>query len=100
MSDTSRRTFLGTAGLAATSGVVGFTFGSDAIAAALQGTDAPDAILNPVEVSGPEAQPIMGRLPGASRMYVLPADAGEYHLIGSQVMTRSARPIDTANVYE
>jgi hypothetical protein len=33
-------------------------------------------VLDPVEVSGEEAVPIIGRLLGARRMYVLPADAG------------------------
>ena len=101
MGQSSRRTFLGTAGLAASSGLVGLAFGRDTLTSALQGgAAAPDYVLNPVEVSGAEARPIIGRLPGARRMYVLPANAGEYHLIGGQVMTRAARPIDTANVYE
>ena len=60
----------------------------------------PSVVLDPVEVSGAEAVPVMGRLPGARRMYVLPAEAGEHHLIGAQVMTRAARPADTGNVYE
>ena len=33
-------------------------------------------------------------------MYVLPADAGEYHRVGGQVMKRIARPADTGDVYE
>ena len=60
----------------------------------------PDEILNPVEVSGAEAVPLIGKLPGQKRMYVLPADAGEYHRVGSQVMKRIARPEDTGDVYE
>ncbi len=68
--------------------------------AAQQPANFPDEILNPVEVSGEEAVPIIGRLPGARRMYVLPADRGEHHLVGSQVMTRIARPIETGNVHE
>ena len=60
----------------------------------------PDEILNPVEVSGEEAVPIIGRLPGARRMYVLPANIGEYHRVGSQVMTRIARPVETGDVHE
>ena len=42
----------------------------------------------------------MGKLPGQKRMYVLPADAGEYHRVGGQVMKRIARPADTGDVYE
>lgn len=60
----------------------------------------PDDVLNPVEVHGPEAIPIIGKLPGARRMYVLPDGNGEFHLIGSQVMTRIARPQETAGTYE
>jgi quercetin 2,3-dioxygenase len=60
----------------------------------------PDEILNPVEVSGAEAEPVMGRLPGAKRMYVLPHDAGEFHRIASQVMRRVARREDTGDVHE
>jgi quercetin 2,3-dioxygenase len=53
-----------------------------------------------VEISGEEAVPVMGHLPGAKRMYVLPSGSGEHHLIGAFVMTRVSRPADTANVYE
>jgi quercetin 2,3-dioxygenase len=60
----------------------------------------PDEILNPVEVSGAEAEPILGRLPGQKRMYMLPNDAGEYHRVGSQVMKRIARREDTGDVHE
>ena len=60
----------------------------------------PDEILNPVEVSGAEAEPVIGKLPGQKRMYVLPADAGEYHRVGSQVIKRIARPADTGDVHE
>ncbi len=60
----------------------------------------PDEILNPVEVSGAEAEPVMGTLPGQKRMYVLPNDAGEYHRVGSQVMKRIARREDTGDVHE
>ena len=60
----------------------------------------PDEILNPVEVSGAEAEPVMGKLPGQKRMYVLPTDAGEFHLVGSQVMKRIARREDTGDVHE
>src|SRR5580698_5030662 len=52
----------------------------------------PDEILNPVEVHGADAVPIIGQLPGARRMYVLPDAKGEYHRLGSLVMTRIARP--------
>ena len=92
---------MGVAGLAAGGGLVGLNarWPLDALAAQ-QTTVVPDEILNPVEISGPEAVPILGRLPGARRMYMLPADKGEFHLIGSQVMTRMARPVDAANVYE
>jgi quercetin 2,3-dioxygenase len=92
-----RRSFIGAAGLTAGAALAGWkpSLLSTAFAA-----DAPDEILNPVEVSGPEAVPIMGRLPGAKRMYVLPSGSGEYHLIGGFAMTRGARPADTGNVYE
>ena len=60
----------------------------------------PDEILNPVEVSGADAEAVMGQLPGRKRMYVLPDSAGEYHRVGSQVMKRVARPLDTGDVYE
>jgi quercetin 2,3-dioxygenase len=60
----------------------------------------PDEILNPVEVTGADAQPVMGKLPGQKRMYVLPNDAGEYHRVGSQVMKRIARREDTGDVHE
>ena len=54
----------------------------------------------PVEVSGADAEPVMGKLPGQKRMYVLPNDAGEYHRVGSQVMKRIARREDTGDVHE
>lgn len=44
----------------------------------------PDEILNPVEVSGAEAVPVIGRLPGQNRMCVLPGNAGEYLRVGHQ----------------
>src|SRR5580658_2507100 len=92
-----RRSFIGAAGLTAGAAWVGVRSG---LTGAAFGADAPDEVLNPVEVSGPEAVPVMGRLPGAKRMYVLPSGAGEHHLIGSLAMTRISRPADTANVYE
>jgi len=48
-----------------------------------------------VEVYGPEAVPVFGKLPGERRMYTLPAGQGEHHLIGSQVMTRVSRSQET-----
>ncbi len=60
----------------------------------------PDAVMNPVEVTGAEAAPIVGRLPGAQRMYMLPDGQGEHHRIGAMTMTRVARPIETAGSYE
>ena len=54
-------------------------------------------------MSGDDAVPIVGRLPGARRMYMLPADQGEFHLVGSQVIKRIARSQETsgvAGVYE
>ncbi|HKD09195.1 MAG TPA: cupin domain-containing protein [Bryobacteraceae bacterium] len=92
-----RRSFIGAAGITAGAAWVGLKTGLTGAAFA---ADAPDEVLNPVEVSGEEAVPIMGRLPGAKRMYVLPAGSGEHHLIGGFVMTRISRPADTANVYE
>lgn len=60
----------------------------------------PDEVLNPVEVHGPDAVPIIGQLPGARRMYVLPDGKGEYFRLGSLVMTRIARPQETGGTYE
>jgi quercetin 2,3-dioxygenase len=96
----NRRAFLGVAGLAAGTGIFGIDAGALGTWAAQQPASFPDEILNPVEVSGEEAVPIIGRLPGARRMYVLPADRGEHHLVGSQVMTRIARPVETGSVHE
>jgi quercetin 2,3-dioxygenase len=96
-----RRRFLGTAGIAAGSGLAGWNlFDSPEVVAQQPLAGIPDEILNPVEVSGTEAEPIMGRLPGAKRMYVLPNDAGEYHRVGSQVLRRIARREDTGDVHE
>jgi quercetin 2,3-dioxygenase len=92
-----RRSFIGAAGLTAGAAWVGVRSGLPGLVFA---ADPPDEVLNPVEVSGPEAVPVMGRLPGSKRMYVLPSGAGEHHLIGGFVMTRVSRPADTANVYE
>jgi len=60
----------------------------------------PDEILNPVPATGPEAVPIMGRLPGARRMYVANITQGEHHLVGGMVMSRVARPAETDGVSE
>ena len=100
MTDFNRRAFLGVAGLAAGAGVFGLDTGVLGMWAEQQPPGFPDEILNPIEVSGEEAVPIIGRLPGARRMYVLPANVGEHHLVGSQVMTRIARPVETGNVHE
>ena len=97
MKRTLRRKFMGAAALGAGATWVGMKTGLTGTAFA---ADAPDEVLNPAEVSGEEAVPVMGRLPGAKRMYVLPSGSGEHHLIGAFVMTRVSRPVDTANVYE
>jgi quercetin 2,3-dioxygenase len=60
----------------------------------------PDEVLNPIEVHGAEAVPVIGQLPGARRMYVLPDGKGEYFRLGSLVMTRIARPQETGGTYE
>src|SRR6187402_768210 len=95
----NRRTFLNTT-LAAGAGVLGSQVrGLSLLAAGLQGgPNFPDEILNPVEVSGEEAVPIIGRLPGARRMYMLPADQGEFHVVGSQVIKRISRSQETSGV--
>jgi quercetin 2,3-dioxygenase len=101
MSHLRRRDFLSLTGLAAGGGLIGATLGRPLAMSQQAGiADVPDEILNPVEVSGDEAVPILGRLPGARRMYVLPADAGEHYLVGGHVMTRVARPAETGSVHE
>lgn len=101
MTEWNRRRFLTTAGLAAGGGLAGWNvLGPSGLFAQEPLAGIPDEILNPVEVSGAEAEPVMGKLPGQKRMYVLPADAGEYHQIGSQIMKRVARPADTGDVHE
>ena len=98
MSQWNRRTFLNT-GLAAGAGALGSQLsGLQLLAAGLQGGNFPDEILNPIEVSGDDAVPIIGRLPGARRMYMLPADQGEFHLVGGQVIKRIARSQETSGV--
>jgi quercetin 2,3-dioxygenase len=102
MTEINRRHFLSVAGTAAASGLFGWTAGPARAFAGPQqaGADFPDIILNPVEVSGAEAMPIIGRLPGAQRMYTLSADQGECVGIGGHVLSRMARAIDTGGVYE
>jgi quercetin 2,3-dioxygenase len=96
-----RRRFIGNAAIAAGSGLVGWNLlGSRGLLAQDALSGIPDEILNPVEVSGAEAVPVIGKLPGQKRMYVLPNDAGEYHRVGSQVMRRIARREDTGDVHE
>ena len=60
----------------------------------------PDSVINPVELSGPDAEVIIGRPPGSRHLYMLPDGKGEYHRVGGFAMTRIARPVDTSNVYE
>jgi len=103
MSEWNRRRFIARAGLAVSGGFAAWPLlhNRDLFAQAPSPAQSfPDEILNPVEVSGADAQPVMGRLPGAKRMYVLPNDAGEFHRIGSQVMKFVARAADTDGVYE
>src|SRR4029453_17473423 len=93
MANWNRRSFLHT-GLAAGAGVLGTRLAGPFgwLEAAQVGAQAPvifpDEILNPVEVSGAEAVPIIGRLPGARRMYMLPPDQGEFDVVGSQGIKR------------
>ena len=102
--DWNRRAFLNVAGLAAGSGLAGLAMGRPASlfaqAPAADAALAPDIVLNPVEVTGADAVPIVGRLPGLKRMYMLPADQGEFHVIGTQVMKRISRPAETDGVHE
>ena len=101
MGQWDRRRFISAAAIAAGSGLAGWhEFGLRSLLAQAPLAGVPDEILNPVEVSGPDAEPVMGQLPGRKRMYVLPNNAGEYHRVGSQVMKRIARPADTGDVYE
>ena len=101
MAHWNRRRFMNTAALAAGGGLAGWHLSpSTGLFAQAPVAGIPDEILNPVEVSGPEAVPVIGKLPGQKRMYVLPNDAGEYHRIGSQVMRRIARREDTGDVHE
>jgi quercetin 2,3-dioxygenase len=59
-----------------------------------------DNVLHPVEVSGPDAEAIIGRLPGSRHLYLLPEGKGEFHRLGGFTVTRMARPIETGGVYE
>ncbi len=100
MTTWNRRAFLNIAGLAAGGGLLGAKAGGT-LGVFAQGTPAfPDEILNPVEVSGAQAVPVIGRLPGDRRMYVANITQGEHHLVGSQVMSRVSRPAETAGVHE
>src|SRR5215218_7410538 len=101
MREWDRRRFIGTAALAAGGGIAGWHgLGSRQLLAQGALAGVPDEILNPVEVSGAEAVPVIGSLPGQKRMYVLPSAAGEYHRVGSHVMRRVARAADTGDVHE
>ena len=77
MEEWNRRRFISTAAIAAGSGLAGWNvFGSRGLLAQAPPPGIPDEILNPVEVSGAEAVPVIGKLPGQKRMYVLPDNAG------------------------
>ena len=68
-----RRRFISTAAIAAGSGLAGWhELGLRSLLAQAPLVGVPDEILNPVEVSGPDAEAVMGQLPGRKRMYVLP----------------------------
>jgi len=98
-----RRSVLLAAGMAAGVGAASWAKGWRGLGmwvAAQTATSAPEDVLNPVEVTGPDAVPIIGQLPGARRMYVLPDGKGEYHRVGPFVMTRIARPVESGNAYE
>ena len=67
MAQWDRRRFLSAAGIAVGSGFAGWhVFGSSGLFAQQPLAGVPDEILNPVEVSGAEAQPVIGKLPGRS----------------------------------
>jgi quercetin 2,3-dioxygenase len=98
-----RRKFLEIAGLAAGGGIFALKYRnlSHVLAAQQQAPgNAPTEITDPVEVTGEESVPIVGRLPGARRMYMLPSGQGESYTIGGMVMTRVSRPAETNNVHE
>jgi hypothetical protein len=48
-------------------------------------------VLHPVEVSGPDAEAIVGPLPGSRHLYMLPEGKGESHRLGGFTVTRMAR---------
>ena len=101
MEQWDRRRFISTAAIVAGSGLAGWHgLGSRGLFAQAQLVGVPDEILNPVEVSGADAEPVMGKLPGQKRMYVLPADAGEFYRVGGHTMKRIARASDTGDVHE
>src|SRR5580658_9422335 len=100
MNTWKRRSFLGAAATAAGAGFTWIKSNSDSGVWTARAADIPDEILNPVEVYGPDAVPVFGKLPGERRMYTLPAGQGEHHLVGSQVMTRVSRAQETDGVHE
>ena len=66
MEQWDRRRFISTAAIAAGSGLAGWHgLGTRGLLAQAQLVGVPDEILNPVEVSGADAEPVMGKLPGA-----------------------------------
>lgn len=110
MSKLTRRDFVRLAALTAGTGYIGFSAGNRSGLFAADAPPGPGAagaagnfpaeIMDPTEVFGADAVPAFGRLPGEMRMYTLPADKGEFHLVGSQVMKRIARPAETGGVHE
>ena len=64
MEQWNRRRFISSAAMAAGGGLAGWTVGARGLIAQAQLTGVPDEILNPVEVSGADAVPVMGSLPG------------------------------------
>jgi hypothetical protein len=69
----NRRRFISHVGVAAGSGPVAWNiFGSRGLSAQQSVAGLPDEILNPVEISGPDAEPILGKLPGQKRMLQSP----------------------------
>ena len=70
MEQWDRRRFISAAAIAAGSGLAGWHgLGSRGLLAQAQLVGVPEEILNPVEVSGADAEPVMGKLPGQKRMY-------------------------------
>ena len=63
MEEWNRRRFISTTAIAAGSGLAGWNvFGSRGLLAQAPPPGIPDEILNPVEVSGAEAVPVIGKL--------------------------------------